>query len=75
MITEWQDGAKLCSSMLKDETTVMAFADKLISIAEYYRFDGWLINIENHIHVSYYSKLPYHVYNIHTLIMYSDTLC
>ncbi len=52
IITEWQDGAKLCSLLLRDESTALRFADQLISIADYYGFDGWLINIENPIHVS-----------------------
>ena len=52
VITEWQEGARLCSLLLKDESTVVTFAEKLIAIAEYYGFDGWLVNIENPIHVS-----------------------
>ena len=41
----------LCS-LLSDEFKVMQFAQQLVAIAQYYRFDGWLVNIENDIHVS-----------------------
>ena len=27
------------------------FAHQLVAMAEYYKFDGWLVNIENNIHV------------------------
>lgn len=52
VITEWHDGARLCSELLASEGNVQLFVTKLIAIAEYYNFDGWLINIENPIHVS-----------------------
>ena len=72
VITEWQDGVKLCSVLLRDEATAVMFAEQLISIAEYYGFDGWLINIENPIHVSIhdvyiiqYSTMHY-IHNINT---------
>ena len=28
------------------------FAQQLVSLSKYYKFDGWLVNIENPIHVS-----------------------
>ncbi|XP_066560735.1 cytosolic endo-beta-N-acetylglucosaminidase isoform X2 [Amia ocellicauda] len=46
-ITEWRDGAKVCESFLAGEEAYRAVADKLVQIADYYGFDGWLINIEN----------------------------
>ena len=38
-------------SLLQDEYKVMRFSEQLIGLAQYYGFDGWLINIENPIHV------------------------
>ncbi|XP_029944494.1 cytosolic endo-beta-N-acetylglucosaminidase [Salarias fasciatus] len=46
-ITEWTDGAALCEAFLKDEESYRAVADKLVQISHWYRFDGWLVNIEN----------------------------
>lgn len=39
-------------SLLSDELKVAEFAHQLVAMAEYYKFDGWLVNIENSIHVS-----------------------
>ena len=52
LITEWDDGAKRCSKILEDKATYKHFANQLVDIAEYYKFDGWLVNIENPIQVS-----------------------
>lgn len=38
-------------SLLSDELKVAEFAHQLVAMAEYYKFDGWLVNIENNIHV------------------------
>ncbi|KAH0517904.1 Cytosolic endo-beta-N-acetylglucosaminidase [Microtus ochrogaster] len=47
-ITEWKEGGKLCESFLAgDERSYQAVADRLVQIAQFFRFDGWLINIEN----------------------------
>ena len=51
IITEWKEGSILCIKLLSDERIVEAFVDKLIQLAVYYNFDGWLINIENNIQV------------------------
>lgn len=51
VITEWKDGAILCSNLFSNEAAVDAAVDKLIQLAVYYKFDGWLINIENPIQV------------------------
>lgn len=40
-------------SLLSDESKVVQFAQRLVDMAEYYNFDGWLVNIENPIHVRY----------------------
>ncbi|XP_012968918.2 cytosolic endo-beta-N-acetylglucosaminidase isoform X2 [Mesocricetus auratus] len=47
-ITEWQDGGRLCESFLAgDARSYQAVADRLVQMAQFFRFDGWLINIEN----------------------------
>ena len=57
LITEWDDGKRRCEAFLDSEETCKSFADKLVEIADYYGFDGWLVNIENVIEVSL-SKQP-----------------
>ena len=51
-ITEWNDGAAMCESFLKDEESYRAVADRLVQISHGHAFDGWLINIENSLSVS-----------------------
>lgn len=51
LITEWDDGKARCEAFLKSEDSYKQFADQLVKIAQYYRFDGWLVNIENKIEV------------------------
>ena len=47
MITEWNEGSKICSELLKSEDSAKQFANKLVELSSYYNFDGWLLNIEN----------------------------
>eukprot|EP00731_Ephydatia_muelleri_P031174 Em0022g688a len=49
IITEWQDGARLCSQLFESDDLVVKLAQRLVDMAEYYNFDGWLVNIENPI--------------------------
>ncbi|XP_034268724.1 cytosolic endo-beta-N-acetylglucosaminidase isoform X1 [Pantherophis guttatus] len=59
-ITEWTDGEKTCESFLAgEEEAYLAVAKQLAAIAEFYRFDGWLINIENPLSVSAAQKMPH----------------
>lgn len=51
VITEWDDGKARCEKFLQDVVSYKKFADQLVQIALYYKFDGWLINIENKIEV------------------------
>lgn len=52
-ITEWKEGGRLCEAFLAgDESSYRAVADQLVLIAQFFRFDGWLINIENSLSVS-----------------------
>ena len=50
-ITEWHDGAARCAEIFKDQFSYKQVADQLVSIAMYYGFDGWLMNIENPVQV------------------------
>jgi hypothetical protein len=47
------DGGKMCEVFLKEEESYRAVADRLVQIAHCYGFDGWLINIENPLGVSF----------------------
>jgi len=47
------DGEMLCEEIFSTEQTYKDLAHKLVKIASYYRFDGWLLNIENKIRVPY----------------------
>ncbi|KAM3847089.1 cytosolic endo-beta-N-acetylglucosaminidase isoform 2-T3 [Vipera latastei] len=59
-ITEWIEGEKICQSFLaSEEEAYLAVAKQLAAIAEFYRFDGWLINIENSLHVAAAQKMPH----------------
>lgn len=52
-ITEWKEGERLCEAFLAgDERSYQAVARQLVLIAQFFRFDGWLINIENSLSVS-----------------------
>ncbi|NXH23543.1 ENASE acetylglucosaminidase, partial [Bucco capensis] len=47
-ITEWTDGEKLCEAFLAGgEEAYRAVSEQLARIAQHYRFDGWLVNLEN----------------------------
>ncbi|KFO35674.1 Cytosolic endo-beta-N-acetylglucosaminidase, partial [Fukomys damarensis] len=58
-ITEWNDGGKLCEAFLAgDPRSYQAVADQLVQIAQFFRFDGWLINIENSLSVAAVQNTP-----------------
>lgn len=46
-ITEWDPGREACARFLVDEKTAERAAAQLAGIADFYGFEGWLINIEN----------------------------
>eukprot|EP01006_Ploeotia_vitrea_P023028 TRINITY_DN55477_c0_g1_i1.p1 TRINITY_DN55477_c0_g1~~TRINITY_DN55477_c0_g1_i1.p1 ORF type:complete len:935 (-),score=56.18 TRINITY_DN55477_c0_g1_i1:28-2811(-) len=52
LITEGDQGIQECQQFLSSNFACESVAHQLISIAQYYGFDGWLINIENPIHPS-----------------------
>ncbi|XP_013781671.2 cytosolic endo-beta-N-acetylglucosaminidase-like [Limulus polyphemus] len=49
VITEHEDGIKLCDEILESQNTLSLLVTSLVSIARDHEFDGWLINIENKI--------------------------
>lgn len=58
-ITEWTDGEKLCEAFLAGGAEAYrAVGKQLARIAQHYRFDGWLVNIENTLSVSHGRALP-----------------
>lgn len=58
-ITEWKEGERLCEAFLAgDERSYQAVARQLVLIAQFFRFDGWLINIENSLSVSTPAPVP-----------------
>ncbi|KAM9209498.1 cytosolic endo-beta-N-acetylglucosaminidase isoform 1-T1 [Dugong dugon] len=58
-ITEWSEGEKLCEAFLAGaERSFRAVADQLVRIAQFFRFDGWLINIENSLSLAAVGNMP-----------------
>ncbi|XP_062936663.1 cytosolic endo-beta-N-acetylglucosaminidase isoform X2 [Cynocephalus volans] len=58
-ITEWSEGGRLCEAFLAgDERSYQAVADQLVQMAQFFRFDGWLINIENSLSPAAVGNLP-----------------
>ncbi len=47
IITEFDEGRRVCSDILRDDESVTAFVEKCVEIADVHGFDGWLVNIEN----------------------------
>ncbi|CAI9722477.1 cytosolic endo-beta-N-acetylglucosaminidase-like isoform X1 [Octopus vulgaris] len=47
VITENHKGAKICKQLLQSRESYENVARKLVEIAKFYNFDGWLLNIEN----------------------------
>ncbi|XP_071962503.1 cytosolic endo-beta-N-acetylglucosaminidase-like [Antedon mediterranea] len=56
-ITEWTDGFERCKQIFASEETCRKFADKMVALARYYKFDGWLVNVENHIEPEHMPQL------------------
>ncbi|NXN97369.1 ENASE acetylglucosaminidase, partial [Rhinopomastus cyanomelas] len=58
-ITEWTDGEKLCEAFLAGgEEAFGAVSRQLARIAQHYRFDGWLVNLENTLSAAAVRNLP-----------------
>lgn len=48
---------QVCSQIFRNNSIANAFANKLVAIAVHYGFDGYLVNIENHLGVEQVSVL------------------
>ncbi|XP_075435866.1 cytosolic endo-beta-N-acetylglucosaminidase [Ascaphus truei] len=58
-ITEWDEGGKTCESFLAgEESAYRAVADQMVWLAQFYQFDGWLVNIENVLSPVAVSRTP-----------------
>ncbi|XP_043441671.1 cytosolic endo-beta-N-acetylglucosaminidase isoform X3 [Prionailurus bengalensis] len=58
-IAEWKEGGRLCEAFLAgDEHSYQAVADQLVLIAQFFRFDGWLINIESSLSLAAVGNVP-----------------
>ncbi|ELT96975.1 hypothetical protein CAPTEDRAFT_184001 [Capitella teleta] len=60
-ITEWNKGAEICEQFLQTKSAAECLADQLVNIAKHYKFDGWLINIENPLETSQVPMLVHFV--------------
>ncbi|XP_051851402.1 cytosolic endo-beta-N-acetylglucosaminidase isoform X1 [Antechinus flavipes] len=59
-ITEWTEGGRLCEKFLSgDPSSYQTVADQLVRIAQFFRFDGWLINIENTLSMAAVENTPF----------------
>nr|XP_035940413.1 cytosolic endo-beta-N-acetylglucosaminidase isoform X1 [Halichoerus grypus] len=66
-ITEWKAGGQLCEAFLAgDERSYRAVADQLVLIAQFFRFDGWLINIENSLSLAAVGNMPHFLRHLTT---------
>lgn len=49
LITEWEEGEKICAEIFQDTDTMKRFVEDLVAITSLYKIDGWLLNIENSV--------------------------
>lgn len=61
VITEWTDGQKVWERVFESTEETKKFADALIYIAKFYKFEGWLLNVENKIKETDVEKLKFFV--------------
>ncbi|KAF6093556.1 endo-beta-N-acetylglucosaminidase [Phyllostomus discolor] len=58
-ITEWKPGGQQCEAFLAgDDRAYQAVADQLVLMAQFLRFDGWLVNIENSLSSAAVGNMP-----------------
>ncbi|XP_046410951.1 cytosolic endo-beta-N-acetylglucosaminidase 1-like isoform X2 [Neodiprion fabricii] len=78
VITEWTDGERIWKEIFRSEAEIKRFADALITLAKFYKFDGWLINVENKIDEDDIDKLIFFVKyltnTIHTALEGSEVI-
>ncbi|XP_078033690.1 cytosolic endo-beta-N-acetylglucosaminidase isoform X2 [Augochlora pura] len=53
------EGQGIWEPILESEETARKFADALILVAKFYKFEGWLLNVENEIKLENISNLLY----------------
>ncbi|XP_012284248.1 uncharacterized protein LOC105701771 [Orussus abietinus] len=61
VITERVEGEQIWNDILISKNETKKFADALVHIAKFYKFEGWLLNIENKIKETDMEKLIYFV--------------
>lgn len=49
VITEWKDGESIWKTILTDLKKINLFAEKLAEVCAHFKFDGYLLNVENEI--------------------------
>ena len=49
LITEGDDGVAICKGLFSSLENVEISVQQMVNIASFYKFEGWLINIENEI--------------------------
>lgn len=49
IITEWEQGLKICKEFLETEEKMQTFVGQLVSVAKYFKLDGWFLNVENKV--------------------------
>lgn len=78
LITENSEGKKIWDEILKTQDNIIKFADALILLAQFYKFEGWLLNIENEINEPDIPKLTFFIQyltdNIHDKIEHSEII-
>ncbi|XP_008804109.2 cytosolic endo-beta-N-acetylglucosaminidase 1 [Phoenix dactylifera] len=45
-LTEWDEGAAICNTLLSSKTSARMYAERLTELATALGFDGWLVNME-----------------------------
>ncbi|KAK2581092.1 hypothetical protein KPH14_007916 [Odynerus spinipes] len=61
VITEHTDGERIWEIILESKEAAERFANALIEIATFYKFEGWLLNVENKIKPEDINNLVYFV--------------
>lgn len=78
LITEGTGSPAIWDEILKTRDSIIKFADALIRLAQFYKFEGWLLNIENEINEADITKLTFFVQylteNIHQKIEDSEII-
>ena len=59
IITEFDEGKKICDELLKNKETVDRFVDMCCKIAIHYKLEGWLLNIENKLDLDQVPNMMY----------------